>query len=325
MRNTVPKVRLLATEILRITYTLFKIMIPAIIIVKILEEIGFVPYLALFLEPMMTLVGLPKEASLIWAATILASNYTGLVLFFQTFENAPLTVAQTTVLASMMLMAHNMPTECAVAKKAGVKVFYTITMRIVAGFILGWLLHLFYSHNNTLSSTNELIWAPAEVDNSWMGWLVQQIESLFYIFLMIAALVISLRFLKLIGVEALLKIILSPLLKITGIHKDATSFTLVGMTLGLAFGGGLLIEEAKKGVIQKKDIFLSISLLCLCHSLIEDTILMLIMGADLFSILVVRIIFSIALMVLITFVFNRLQESQREKYCVVSVAHSSDR
>ncbi|MCZ2721660.1 hypothetical protein O1D97_08325 [Marinomonas sp. 15G1-11] len=318
MHSLKNEVTQLIREIFTITITLFKIMIPAIIIVKILVELGIVPYVAWALEPFMSFVGLPKEASIIWAATMLTSNYTGMVLFFQFFENEPITVAQTTVLASMMLMAHNMPTECAIARKAGVKVLYAVTLRIGAGFLIGWILHLLYTKTGMLQSSNQLIWTPSETDDSLVGWIMQQLESLFYIFVMIAGLVTGLKILKLIGVEALLKSLLSPFLKITGIHKDATSFTLVGMTLGLAFGGGLLINEAKKGVIKKKDIFLSLSLLCLCHSLIEDTILMFLIGADLTSILVFRVIFSFALMIVISQLFKRLPDNKHH-HVVVSV------
>ncbi len=309
-------------EIFNITFTLFKVMIPAIIIVKILVELGIVPYIAWALEPLMSIVGLPKEASIIWAATMLTSNYTGMVLFFQFFENDPMTIAQTTVLASMMLMAHNMPTECAITRKAGVKVLYVVILRIGSGLLMGWILHLLYSTTGILQESNQLIWTPSEVDDSFSGWVLQQLESLFYIFIMIAGLVIGLKVLKVIGVEKLLSIILSPFLKITGIHKDATSFTLIGMTLGLAFGGGLLINEAKKGVITKKDIFLSVSLLCLCHSLIEDTILMFLLGADLISILLFRIVFSFALMIPISLWFMRLPEHQH-KHFVVPVSNKT--
>jgi len=311
----------LVRGIFTITFTLFKVLIPAIIIVKILVEMGIIPYIAWALEPFMSVVGLPKEASIIWAATMLTSNYTGMVLFFQFFENDPLTVAQTTVLASMMLMAHNMPTECAITRKAGVKVLYVVVLRVGSGFLIGWLLHLLYTETGMLQESNQLIWTPTEVDDSFSGWVFQQLESLFYIFVMIAGLVVGLKVLKLIGVETLLKTLLSPFLRVAGIHKDATSFTLVGMTLGLAFGGGLLINEAQKGLIKKKDIFLSVSLLCLCHSLIEDTILMFLIGADLTSILLFRIVFSFTLMIFISLWFKRLPES-KHPYFVISVSNN---
>ena len=66
---------------------------------------------------------------------------------------------------------------------------------------------------------------------------------------------------------------LRPLLKLVGIGKEATTITLVGITSGIAFGGGLLIKEAHAGRVSKKDVFTSLLLLGFCHSLIEDTLL----------------------------------------------------
>ena len=65
-----------------------------------------------------------------------------------------------------------------------------------------------------------------------------------------------LQVLKVIGVEAFLKRILVPVLKIFGISKEATSIIIVGMTIGLQFGGGILIKEVKSGKIDKQSVFL---------------------------------------------------------------------
>ena len=310
----------LIKDILRINLTLFKVMIPTIVVVKILEEIGAIPYIAHLLSPFMALVGLPEEVSVIWAATILTTNYTGMLLFFQYIQHDPLSIAQTTVLASMMLMAHSLPVECAIARKAGVRVLYTVSLRIGVGLLMGWLLHISYSYSNIFQETNVLLWQPSvsTPDASLAAWVLEQLHSFVYIFLMIAGLVIGLRILKAIGLEALLKKLLRPLLRLTGIHADASNFTLVGMTLGLSFGGGLLIDEAKRGTLQPKDIFLSVSLLCLCHSLIEDTILMLMLGSDLISILLVRVVFSILIMMLIVRLYPLLSQTLQTRFLIVS-------
>ena len=55
---------------------------------------------------------------------------------------------------------------------------------------------------------------------------------------------------------------------------------IVGMTLGIQFGGGLLIKEVKSGKIDKQSAFLSVSMLNLIHAMIEDTLLMLMIGAQ---------------------------------------------
>ena len=46
-----------------------------------------------------------------------------------------------------------------------------------------------------------------------------------------------------------------------GISSSAINIIIVGLTIGLQFGGGLLIKEAKSGSINKQSILLSLSLL----------------------------------------------------------------
>ena len=53
------KIRELTRSSLEITYELFIIMIPTLIIVKILDELGFVEILNKFCAPLMFLLGLP--------------------------------------------------------------------------------------------------------------------------------------------------------------------------------------------------------------------------------------------------------------------------
>lgn len=96
---------------------------------------------------------------------------------------------------------------------------------------------------------------------------------------------IMLRIFRVLGIEKLMHWLLSPVLKLLSIGKEASNITIIGITLGLSFGAGLLVEEARSGAISRRDIFLSVCFLCLCHSLIEDTLLILLLGADLTGIL----------------------------------------
>jgi hypothetical protein len=52
----------LTRDIFDVTFTLFKIMIPIIIIIKVIEEMGGIVLLSQWLSPIMELVGLPKRA-----------------------------------------------------------------------------------------------------------------------------------------------------------------------------------------------------------------------------------------------------------------------
>jgi hypothetical protein len=82
------------------------------------------------------------------------------------------------------------------------------------------------------------------------------------------------------------------------------------MSLGLTYGGGLLINEARSGRVSKTDIFGSITLLAICHSIIEDTLLIMLLGADISGALYFRVLFAL----LLTAVLIRLTRNLSEKY-----------
>lgn len=282
-------------EIFSISFDLFKLMIPVIIIVKIIEELGGIQTISTILEPVMQLVGLPASTGLVWATTLLTNIYGGMIIFITT-NTESLSIAQVTVLGTMMLLAHALPIEVRIVQKAGVRVFYSLLLRIGGALLLGYLLHQFYTATNTLSEINQPIWKPIiNKDPSFLAWGISQLKSLFQVFLVIAALVIFLKLLKLSGIERLLEFMLKPLLKVLGLSEKTTSITIIGITLGLTYGGGLLINEAKQGKLTGIEIFGALSLLSICHSLIEDTLLIMLLGADLSGILYARLIFSILL------------------------------
>ena len=139
---------------------------------------------------------------------------------------------------------------------------------------------------------------------------------LFQVFIIIAVLVVFLKILKSSGIEKLFAFILKPFLKILGLSEKTTSITIVGITLGLTYGGGLLINEANKGELSKMDVFGSISLLAIIHSLIEDTLLLMLLGADLSGILYARILFSIILIAIIVHSVKRLNQTSFERFFV---------
>jgi spore maturation protein SpmB len=124
------------------------------------------------------------------------------------------------------------------------------------------------------------------------------------------------KILKKSGIIDRLNNLLEPALKVLGMSKNAAPITMIGMTLGLAYGGGLIIKEAKSGILSKKDAFLSLSLMGLSHSLIEDTLLLLAIGASLSGILLGRVVFSIVIMFILIKCINRLSKDTFHKFFI---------
>ncbi len=308
-------------EILNVTWTLYKIMIPMIIIIKIIEEFGGIVLLSQWLSPVMSLVGLPSEMGLVWATTIVTNMYAGLVVFMS--MDTDLTVAQVSVLGILLLLAHSLPLEAAVAKKAGVGIVVTLVIRLGGSLLMGWIFHKIYQSGDLLNTPADIVWRHAPTsDPSYLAWAMDQLQSLVMIFVVIAVLITFLRILKLLGIEKLMGILLKPILSMLGISREATNLAIVGITLGVSFGGGLLINEAKRGHISPRDIFVAMMLLNLLHSLIEDTLLVLLIGANFTTIFWGRIVFSIVVIGILVFTINRIDEKTCRKYLYKRISDS---
>ena len=281
------------TEVWMIFSSLMKIMIPALIIVRCIEMLGWIHALGEMIQPVMILVGLPGETGLVWMAAMMGNIYTGMAVFYQLGMAEQLTIAQVSVISSMMLIAHSLPIEVAIARAIGISLWFTLLLRIGGAFVFGFICYQTYSNLELLQVPAPQLWQPETADTSWVHWFLTQGQTIVMAFAIIAALTLFLRILRVLGVERLIHFLLAPVLRLLGIARVASNIIIVGLTLGLSFGGGLLISEARRGHIAGKDIFLSMAFLGLCHSLIEDTLLMLLLGADLGTIVFARLAFSL--------------------------------
>jgi len=294
----------IAHDILHIYLTLLKIMVPALLIVKGFELLGAIEWIASLLGPLMKLVGLPSSMGIVWATTIFTNIYGGMVVFFELASHENLTVAQVSVLGGMMLIAHGLPVEAAIAKKAGVRLRATLSIRILGALLFGFILNITYQNGDYLQQINHLVWQPELNKLSLLEWCYEQLKTLLMVLVIISLLIILIRLLKWLHIERLMHWLLSPILKLLGLSKQAANITVIGITLGLSFGGGLLIKEAESGLLSTKDIFIAMTLLALCHSLIEDTLLIMILGAHISGVLWGRLAFTLIFIAMMSHLLN---------------------
>ncbi len=271
---------------------LLKVLLPVSILVKVLSEIGFVSILGTWLMPVMNLVGLPGEMGLVWATGLISSPYAGIFAYIAISETVPLTIAQVTVLSTMMLIAHNMIIEVSIGKKIGVSIRYQVLLRVLAAFVFGILLSQFYQRLNLLNSLPLSIWAKEPSSTSLFVWITSTLKNYLTIYLVMTGLIGLMRMMEKLHLLEKMYTLSEPILNFFGMSKKAAPIAIIGMTLGLAVGGGLIIDEAKSGNLSRKDIFLVLTSMCLLHSVIEDTIIMATIGADLSGILFARLLFS---------------------------------
>ncbi len=308
--------RELLFDTLRTCGELFRIIIPISIATRLLQQWGLVDQIGVLLGPVMELVGLPGEIGLVWATAMITNLYAGMVVFASLAPGLDLTVAQVTVLTTMMLVAHGLPVELRIAQKAGTRFRTQALIRIGGALLLGSLLNLGYRLSDSLQQPNRSFWNPPAVDPTWSGWLLAEIRNLLAIFLIIFTLMALLRLLKQIGFIDLLTRLLEPLLALLGMGRQAAPVTIIGMSLGLSYGGGLIIRETQSGRLSRQDIFCSIALMGLCHSLIEDSLLMMVLGGHVSGVFWGRLIFSLLAVYLLVRLIRIMPQRFFERYIV---------
>ncbi len=132
-------------QAVKTSYALFRIIVPIAIGVRLLELLGAIDLLGRLLAPLMALVGLPGSMGLVWATTLVTNLYGGMVVFAGVAPGAGLTVAQVTVLATMMLIAHAIPVEASIAQQAGTRFRTMAALRVAGALLAGMLLNLGYT------------------------------------------------------------------------------------------------------------------------------------------------------------------------------------
>jgi len=299
---------------LRTSLMLFKIIVPISIVTRIMLQLNVVDYFGVILGPIMELVGLPGQMGLVWATAMIVNIYAGMVVFASLAPGIELTVAQVSVLGTMILLAHSMPVETLIARKAGIRLRVTALIRLSGALLLGWILHVSYSLTGTLQQTNRALWNPTAVDPTWIAWLAAELRNMAMIFLIILTLMALLMVMKKLKISDLLTRVLTPVLKMLGMSSDAAPVTIIGMTLGLSYGGALIIREAQSGKLSKHDLFISVTLMGLCHSIFEDTLLVLVLGAHLSGIFWGRLIFSFLAIYLLVKLIRRLPDNIFDRY-----------
>lgn len=283
----------LASETWLTSWELIKITIPAVIITKILEEYGMIAHLGQLLEPIMGFIGLPGPLGLVWATAMITNLYGGIAVFAALAPGLDLSSAQITILCSAMLIAHSLPIELSVSKRAGANLLPIALIRLVGAVVYAFILNQICLYFDVWQETAVLIFKATAESSSLLQWGVEQFRNQCMIVAIIFCIIVIMRLFKTLGILDLLERLLAPCLPAFGMGRQAAPITVVGMIMGIGYGGALIIRETSTGKMDKKEVFNSMALMGLCHGLIEDTLVMLAIGGKLSGVFWGRIIFSL--------------------------------
>ncbi len=250
-------------------WMILKFVIPIYLLADLLYYFDLLRHVAFVLEPVTTLVGLPAEAALALISGLFLNLYAA-IAFAAPLDMSP---QQWTVLAALLGVAHSLIVESAVMKQLGLSARYAYGLRIgvaigvgviVSGLPEGW-----FGHELVTAQTT----TPAHTYVDVWDMLGHSLQGAIFLTLKIIALITALIF-----VMGWIKSL--PVFQRNTQHVSK-GFTLAsGLILGITYGAGVLISEARSGEMSRGEIFIIGTFLLICHAIIEDTLLFVMFGAD---------------------------------------------
>lgn len=284
---------------LQSAWIILKLVIPIYIVADILFYYNTLSYVSFIVEPITALLGLPPEASLSIISGMFLNVY-GAIAFAAPLD---LTIHQWTILAVFIGICHSLVVEGVIMKKIGLSNFYSYTLRIIAGFIVGFITALMPSS-----------WFSSSiVENTYAQVTYNSLSELLYASFT-NSIVLSIKIVILITLLIFVMDFIKSRKFIQDSKKNLSKgFSLtVGIFLGITYGAGMLISEVESGRISKNDIFFIGTFLMICHSVIEDTLLFVIFGADFTMAIVIRTIAAIIITYFLLFFYTRRDSNNED-------------
>ena len=283
MRNAIP-----AT--IKSTVWLLRLMIPISLAVTLLQHFGILEWIAMALHPVFVHLGLPGASAVAYISGAAAGTYAGVAVMM----SMPLTMKQATIISLMIALCHALPMECAVNRMTGSSFWKMGVIRIVAAFACAAMLNFLLPPNE-----QSYIYLGAAAHSTFaqvmLTWLVSQVKMSLMVIGIIYTLMVLQRVLEAYNMLERLSKMLSPLMRIFGLPRDAAYMWLVGNVLGISYGSAVMMELKQKGLISRNDANDVNYHLIMSHSLIEDTIVFAVTGISAVLIVSIRLAFAMAL------------------------------
>lgn len=297
---------------LSLTWTLGKIIFPVTVIITILQYTPVLPMVIDWLAPFMGWFGLSGEA----AVPLVLGNFLNLYAAIGAILSFEFTVKEVFILAVMLSFSHNLFIESTVASRVGVSWWFISSLRLGLAAISGILINLFWKGGSELARYG-VISSEGPAPEGWGEIIYSAFETAFFGVIQIAVIVIPLMIVMQWMRERnwldQFSRWFAPVTRFLGVEKNASMTLVAGLTIGLAYGAGLMIQAVKEDGVSRKDMYLVLIFLVSCHAVVEDTLIFVPLGIPVWPLLLIRLITAVILTASVAFVWNRLETSNRKE------------
>lgn len=262
-------VKLAGPSAFKTIWWLTKIMVILSFVILLLQYFGIIEWISYWLTPLFSHFGLPGEAALAYVSGYFVNCYSAIAVM----TTLDLSARAATILSVMVLCSHNMIVETAVQHKTGSSVLSIVLIRTLSAFILAWIL------NRIMPDSFENIVVGNSVQEQLTfavmlkQWALRTTKNVVTMALLVYLLTVLQKVLTEFGIIQYISRFLKPVMIFFGLSPKTAFLWLVSNTLGLAYGAGIMIEEAEKGETTKEENDLLNRHIGISHSNLEDLLL----------------------------------------------------
>lgn len=299
---------------LKTTWTLGKVIFPITIIITLLQHTPVMGWIIKLISPVMGIFGLSGEAAIPLVMGNMLNLYAGIAAIF----SLELTVKEVFILAVMLSFCHNLIIESTVAMKVGIKVWIILAVRIGLAVISAIVINLVWHGGQSTAQYGLFTENKAAAPDGWVEITMAAFTKAGLNILQLAVIIIPLMIvIQIMRDKGWLDVFskwIAPFVKLLGM-KENTSMTMVaGLTIGLAYGAGVMIKAVEDDGVSRRDITLAFIFLVACHAVVEDTLVFIPLGIPVWPLLLIRVTTALLLTMSIAHLWkNRGYHSAKEK------------
>ena len=267
---------------------LLKLTIPISFVVFLLDFFGALSVIADWVAPVFKLIGLSGQASIV----LITSFFTNIYSVIAVITTLGIGHREGTILAVMCLISHALIVETAIQKKTGSMPWRMVVIRLLASFLAALLLN-FILPAEAVNVSEKTVRAVVDFKLALSGWLSDMLVTTLKIIILVNLLLILQKILNEFGLIKWILWPFKPLLKVMGLPSSTGFLWIVANTLGLGYGGAIMINEAEEGRLSKEDADLLNHHIAISHSQLEDPLLFVSIGYNYGVLLWPRILLAI--------------------------------